>query len=72
MLGIFALKRYGEGMQLRRHQPCDNGRIAFHECPSRRFIPSLKDGNAECLVSWLKSAARQDQFIRFDGVFESS
>lgn len=72
LLRIFALKSHGERMQLRRHQPRDDSRIAFHECSRRRFILRFKDRDAKRLVAWFLCAASQNQFAGLDGMLESS
>src|SRR6266545_2687247 len=70
-LRSLALQRNGEWMQFCGHESGDYRRIAFHELTRGRFIFCLKDCDPECLVAGFTRPAGQDQFPRFDRVFES-
>jgi hypothetical protein len=58
-------------MEFGSHQPCHNSRVAFHKCSRGRFIFRFKDRDPECLIAGFTRPAGQDQFTRFDRVFES-
>src|SRR5438270_710469 len=66
-LGILALKRDCERMQLCRHQSARDRRILFHELSCCVFIGSLKNRNAKCLVTWFRCSSCEDQPTRLGG-----
>ena len=59
-LRILSLERDRERMQLRRHYPGGNRRIALHEFARGCFIFRFKDGYPKSLVARFRSATGQN------------